>query len=373
MPLHANVSDTSLEAVASTIAGNRGSVGTCPQCNSTDTVHKIPASPTSHAHMACFTCAVRFEYETSAAPTAPTVFAVPAAPAQPEVPAYFLALQQTVQNLSSRMSRYDEILAENASLKKTVAAMKEEMRKLRAALPGRKATTTTTTTVSTPAVRPQNPTPTPTAAAPRSWANVATTNLDRPTAGERKRATAARAFQTIEGPQGFEFIYIQRNRRMDRSDIRRRLRQIGVDTSRLLDITFPSRNTLGLLIHVQYKTALCEVLKASQITPLPAFDPLDPKHIADPKHETLSAGERKLLAADLHRERLIRGLKFMRPHVAPAVARQYVIHNWIDESDVPAQKGREPPATPFQSSSSDSDYVEDMSQEEMSEDSETDQ
>jgi hypothetical protein len=160
---------------------------------------------------------------------------------------------------------------------------------------------------------------------------------------------------------------------MDRSDIRRRLRQIGLDTSRLLDITFPSRNTLGLLIHVQYKTEMCVLLKESQIIPLTSFNPLDPKHIADPKHDTLSASDRTILAAELHRERLIRGLKFMRPHVAPAVARQYVLHSWIEESDVPTPKGRDHPAAAFQSSSSDSDYVEEMSQEEMSEDSETDQ
>jgi hypothetical protein len=45
-------------------------------------------------------------------------------------------------------------------------------------------------------------------------------------------AAAARAFQAIHGLQGYEYIYITRNRRMDRPDVRRRLRRVGIETYR---------------------------------------------------------------------------------------------------------------------------------------------
>jgi hypothetical protein len=302
--------------------------------------------------MVCNVCNIRVDYKENQT--------TPPAPSAPVVPDFYLELQQlkqTVKTLVTKVSGFDEILAENASLKRTVAAMKEEMKKMRTShLPQPQYKTTT----NAPAVQSTNQSP----IANRSWANIASARSSRPISSERKRSTAARAFQTIEGPQGYEFVYIQRHRRMDRSDIRRRLRHIGLDTSRIMDITFPSRNALGLLIHIQYKTEMCALLNESKITPLTAFDPLDPKHIADPKHDTLSANDRAILASQLHRERLTRGLKFMRPHVAPAVAKAYAAIGWIDESDIPARsiQHREHPAAAFQNYGSESDRDEEMSQ-----------
>jgi hypothetical protein len=50
----------------------------------------------------------------------------------------------------------------------------------------------------------------------------------------------------------------------------------------------------------------------------------------------LSTSDRKRLAAELHRDRLVRGLEKMRPHVRPAVARSYVEIGWIDQNDIPS-------------------------------------
>jgi cell division septum initiation protein DivIVA len=308
----------------------------------------VSATASSSAFAACKGCNRRIALEETTESPEPQSKATAPAFSQAD----FATLQQAIKDLQDRMNGYDQILAENNALKKENAAMKAQLATLQAA----------------PVTKQQQPTRQQPVVAqtiakpPTTWAQRAAIGPKIPNA--RRIAAAARAFQPNTGPQGYEFVYIQRHRRMDRSDIRRRLRHIGLDTSRIMDITFPSRNTLGLLIHIQYKTDMYALLSASKITPLDAFDPLDPKHIADPKHDALSTSDRVILAAQLHRERLVRGLKFMRPHVAPAVARSYAAIGWIEDSDIPTPpvRDRDHPAAAFQSLDSESDKDEDMSQ-----------
>jgi hypothetical protein len=59
---------------------------------------------------------------------------------------------------------------------------------------------------------------------------------------------------------------------------------VGVDTARILDIIYPARDVLGLLVHVQYLPLITETLKKQKITPLTNFDPVDSKHIAVGDH-----------------------------------------------------------------------------------------
>ncbi|GAB5589158.1 hypothetical protein Unana1_04058 [Umbelopsis nana] len=234
------------------------------------------------------------------------------------------------------MNHYDKILAENAMLKEENEALKAQLtastRKTTQQLP-RKQQTVTLAPVT-----------------PATWAQKVATNIPRrPVPSEGRIAAAARVFQTPSGPQGFEFLYLPRTRRMDRSDVRRRLRRLAIDTSRVMDIIFPSRTVVGLLVYSQYKPTVTSLLQEVKVELVPDFDPVDPKHIADPKHETLSNSERSRLAIQLHRDRLLRGLNFMRPHVAPAVAHAYVLAGWIDEGDVPQRPytDRDDPSAAF--------------------------
>ncbi|KAI8367576.1 uncharacterized protein BYT42DRAFT_586773 [Radiomyces spectabilis] len=151
----------------------------------------------------------------------------------------------------------------------------------------------------------------------------------------RKRAANVRPFQEQTGPNGFGYLYIPRSRRMDRSEVRRRLRKMDVDTSRILDITFPARNVVGLLIHAQYHPLLTETMTNASVKVLTDFDPLDPKHLADPKLETVSMAERHAVAIENHRRRCTQCLKFLRPAVMPSVARGFLEEGWIFDEDIP--------------------------------------
>jgi hypothetical protein len=54
--------------------------------------------------------------------------------------------------MAAKMRGYDEILAENAVLKRKIAVMEKEMKELRTSRPGQPLVNKTTTT---PAIRPQ--------------------------------------------------------------------------------------------------------------------------------------------------------------------------------------------------------------------------
>ncbi|GAB5589425.1 hypothetical protein Unana1_04325 [Umbelopsis nana] len=102
-----------------------------------------------------------------------------------------------------------------------------------------------------------------------------------------------------------------------------------------MDIIFPSRTVVGQLVHSQYKPTVISLLQKVKVELVSDFNPLDPKHISDPKYESMSATDRANLAAELHRQRLQRTLQFIRPLVAIAVARSFVEIGWIDEAYVP--------------------------------------
>ncbi|KAH8556939.1 hypothetical protein BGW37DRAFT_406773, partial [Umbelopsis sp. PMI_123] len=78
------------------------------------------------------------------------------------------------------------------------------------------------------------------------------------------------------GPQGFDYIYTHRSRRSTRPQLWKKLRQFGVDTARVLDISFPARNVLGLLLHEQYKFILLDVLRRCKTEQIKGFNPTDP-------------------------------------------------------------------------------------------------
>ena len=154
----------------------------------------------------------------------------------------------------------------------------------------------------------------------------------------KKRAAAARAFMSpgAKGPQGFKYVYLGRSRKINRSEVRSRLRRIGVDTGRVLDISFPASGVLGVLMHVQYVEQFTAVMQKAGAELISDFDPLDPVHLADPKFASLSADQRADQLHELVHSRALDTLSFLRPLVVGSVARSFLEWGWIDESDLHA-------------------------------------
>ena len=152
----------------------------------------------------------------------------------------------------------------------------------------------------------------------------------------KKRAAIARFFVSpgAKGPQGFKYVYLGRSRKINRSEVRSRLRRIGVDTGRVLDISFPASGVLGVLMHVQYVEQFTAVMQKAGAELITDFDPLSPVHLADPKFSSLSDDEREQQMLELVRDRAISTLSFLRPLVVSPVARSFLEWGWIDDDDV---------------------------------------
>jgi hypothetical protein len=76
---------------------------------------------------------------------------------------------------------------------------------------------------------------------------------------DRKRQATARAFYApppADAPSGYTYVCIPRSRSLDRKDIRHRFSLLGVSTARVVDISFPARFVIGVLIHQNFKTVL---------------------------------------------------------------------------------------------------------------------
>lgn len=154
-----------------------------------------------------------------------------------------------------------------------------------------------------------------------------------PPPSEKKVEASARLFRAPEGPQGYEYVFLTRARSLTRAEIRRNLARLGLDCGRILDITFPARSVLGLLVHLQYKPVVLEALDKVKISVL-TFDPLDPKHLGDPKiTEGKSDDERVAAAKAIHASRCLRTISHVRSSVAAGVARSFVSLGWLSSEE----------------------------------------
>jgi hypothetical protein len=139
---------------------------------------------------------------------------------------------------------------------------------------------------------------------------------------------------------------------MTMSEVRSRLRKLGIETNRLLDISFPARNIIGLLVHMQFREELCATLKQASISVVTDFDPLHPDCVADPIHEGKAPIVRSQIAAELHEWRLIDTLRFLRPAIASNVGKYFISMGWMAEESLPTRMAyidRDDPAEAFSS------------------------
>ncbi|KAG0777316.1 hypothetical protein G6F16_013568 [Rhizopus arrhizus] len=132
---------------------------------------------------------------------------------------------------------------------------------------------------------------------------------------------------------------------MTYTEARRRLGRLGVDTWRVLDVSFPAHSVVGLLVHLQYKPALVSLLEKAKIKVLDQFDPLDPDNVADPAFSSASLEVRQEKMAHISNERCLRTLERLRYPVAVAVSRFFLANAMVSDeavSDVLAAKQDRP-------------------------------
>ncbi|KAI8046998.1 uncharacterized protein B0P05DRAFT_482171 [Gilbertella persicaria] len=262
-------------------------------------------------------------------------------------------LHQLVLTLAQQVQQHETLFSDLIALKEKVSILEQEkffLESENSKLLSRVRTLESNFSMSEGGIQVSSVSlPTPTATHPgsgdssihaSSWAAKAAKPASLPArparVSQKKRVAAARAFVSpaAKGPQGFTYVYLGRSRKINRSEVRSRLRRSGVDTGRILDISFPASGVLGLLMHVQYVEQFTATMQKVGAELIGGFDPLDPKHLADPKFAALSVDDRAQQMHSLVHDRALDTLSFVRPVVVGPLARSFMELGWIDHDDL---------------------------------------
>ena len=150
-------------------------------------------------------------------------------------------------------------------------------------------------------------------------------------------AWAGRTFRPIDPsiPQGYTFVYLPSPYCMPHSEVRKRLRILGVAQARVLDIHFPTKGIVGLLIHNSFKTDLVTALTKGGIK-LVDFDPLSPNIIMDPRLDSLTETEKIKQAQDIHQRRIFRTcLQIPQAYLGNAIIRYFSSDDYSGPNKLP--------------------------------------
>ncbi|KAK4514734.1 uncharacterized protein ATC70_002336 [Mucor velutinosus] len=249
-------------------------------------------------------------------------------------------LQQQLASLSERVNQHDGILARLDALEKENQALKKILHDKDLVIEKLQATSQDSVT-STPIKGASGSTTSATATTDSgtiSYSAIAKKAAHRPdpTKATKRKLAAGRLFKTsaTKGPQGYQYVYIGRSGKILRSEIRRTLKAIGVDTSRILDINFPASEAIGILLHTQYVAEFLALLRASESEILEDFDPLNPANIADPKYDAYSEHDRMDLIAEMVNARSVDALSHIRPLNVSSVGRWFLDLGWIGQAEL---------------------------------------
>lgn len=149
-----------------------------------------------------------------------------------------------------------------------------------------------------------------------------------PETQQRRLEAAARAFQRPSETHGFQYLYFPSRARMPIGQMRACLRRFGIENNRVLDIHYPARQTIALLVHNDFVTPMLEKLRAVNIHQI-EFNPLDPNHIHDPKYHDAADEVKAQLAQELQVNRARRAVKHIRAPIKYAVARDLYNKGWL--------------------------------------------
>lgn len=132
--------------------------------------------------------------------------------------------------------------------------------------------------------------------------------------------------------EGYEYLYFPSKGRTDRQKMRKQLKTLGVTNGRVLDIHYPEKKTIALLIHKMYRTELIQSLQQNGgIREKEHYDPTNPTIITNPEYLQLSNEERIQIAKQKHQARIVRALPFIRSPASKAVAKQFLENGTITQ------------------------------------------
>ncbi|KAG1138235.1 hypothetical protein G6F37_001796 [Rhizopus arrhizus] len=131
----------------------------------------------------------------------------------------------------------------------------------------------------------------------------------------QRQEAATRLLQPPSTNQGFKYIHLLTKTRVPIGQICFRLRKLDINNNRIIDIHYPDRNIVALLIHNGYEDELRQQLQRFKVTIKEDFNPYDPQVLRDPKYADRTPAERENLAFTHHCNRIERALQYIRAPV----------------------------------------------------------
>ncbi|KAI7846959.1 hypothetical protein BDC45DRAFT_576386 [Circinella umbellata] len=131
-----------------------------------------------------------------------------------------------------------------------------------------------------------------------------TTTTSQPSA--QAIAWAKRSFQDHNGPNGYSFVYLKSNHRTKHSEVRKKLRILKVEQARVIDIQFPCKGIIGLLVHASYAPELIALLEKVNLLIIKNFDPTSSNIINYPTLQDLDPQEKNKQATQIYQKRMLR-------------------------------------------------------------------
>ncbi|KAI8330231.1 hypothetical protein BC941DRAFT_456907 [Chlamydoabsidia padenii] len=152
----------------------------------------------------------------------------------------------------------------------------------------------------------------------------------------QKIQAAARVFFPPSPNQGFQYVYLNTNKRLPTKELRTKFRRLGITTSRLLDIHYPTKNVLAILVHNDFTAEFLEHMTKFDIRPINDFDPNDPAHLQDPEYTSanLTEDDKATHMITILNQRMRRTLEYIRTPLQRAVGTYFVQQGWIDETEL---------------------------------------
>lgn len=156
-----------------------------------------------------------------------------------------------------------------------------------------------------------------------------------PTAPATKPPTYGRSRCNFTEPSsnpGFTYLYLPTRARMSFKEMRNSLLDLSFNSGSIVDIHYPAKNVVALLIHNEYYSTAINILKQNNLTPINNFDPLHTDNLADPKFKEATHEERSTQIRNIYENQIHRTIKFLRPPVKLAVARDFQRKGLITEN-----------------------------------------
>ncbi|KAK4514469.1 uncharacterized protein ATC70_002066 [Mucor velutinosus] len=102
----------------------------------------------------------------------------------------------------------------------------------------------------------------------------------------------------LEDPQ-YRYFHFACKYRKKLAKYRSQLRRLGLDTGRILDIHYPAKGIVALLIHQEYSTDFLATLAKHKLEPITDFDQFAAANLNDPALLTLDDAARAAKAREL--------------------------------------------------------------------------